>query len=279
MRKVLILLAALALGGPVFAADMATKMPVEAPPPAPAFSWTGFYGGLSLGARLADNVWTTTHLGPIAMAAGISPGLDAVQPFDSTAARFGGYAGYNWQVTSTWIFGVEVDTGWANNRKTKVAIPGTTHLLVLGVPTSAVTGGDTSSVSESWDGSIRARLGFLITPTTLLYGTGGPAWQTVEGGAICVVNATFSSVCTFPLVVTTHSESFTTTKAGWTVGGGVEQMIWNNWLLRAEYRYADFGSLNHEFFSSDIGLGQDDQIFTHMKVVTQTATVGVAYKF
>ena len=44
-------IAALVIGAPAFAADMAVKMPVKARPPAPApvFSWTGFYVGGNAG--------------------------------------------------------------------------------------------------------------------------------------------------------------------------------------------------------------------------------------
>jgi hypothetical protein len=53
MKKLAIVIAAIALiGTPAFAADMAVKMPVKAPPPLPAsvYSWT------CLGARPNDGV-------------------------------------------------------------------------------------------------------------------------------------------------------------------------------------------------------------------------------
>ncbi len=273
MRKFLIagLAAAFFCGAPALAADM----PVKAPPPPPVAVWTGFYGGLSLGARSAENDWTTTGFGSIAIAAGVFPGSDANQSFDGVAARIGGYTGYNWQVASTWVVGVEADIGWANNQKTKVGIPGTAT-ATLG---PHVTSGDTAFVNESWDGSIRARLGVLITPTTLLYASGGAAWQTIKIGATCTVNAVFSSYCTFPLAPTTHSESITPIQAGWTAGVGIEQRAWGNWFVRGEYQYADFGNVNHLFFGSDVGLGQDDRIFVNVKAITQTVTAGLAYRF
>jgi outer membrane immunogenic protein len=32
-----------------------------------------------------------------------------------------------------------------------------------------------------------------------------------------------------------------TTRTGWTIGGGIEYAVTGNWSIRAEYRYADFG--------------------------------------
>lgn len=29
---------------------------------------------------------------------------------------------------------------------------------------------------------------------------------------------------------------------GWTVGGGIEWAVWNNWSVKADYNYYDFGT-------------------------------------
>ena len=42
--------------------------------------------------------------------------------------------------------------------------------------------------------------------------------------------------------------SASTTRVGWTVGGGLEYALTNNWLIRAEYRYSQFG---HSSFFAD----------------------------
>jgi outer membrane immunogenic protein len=69
---------------------------------------------------------------------------------------------------------------------------------------------------------------------------------------------------------------------GWTVGGGAEWMLNRNWLIRGEYRYADFGTLRSTFFNTAVtpgGFVGSDTIATDIHVRTHLATIGIAYKF
>ena len=45
------------------------------------------------------------------------------------------------------------------------------------------------------------------------------------------------------------SQTISTTRTGWTVGGGVEAVVTGNWLARAEVRYADYGNFKQTFFA------------------------------
>jgi outer membrane immunogenic protein len=73
-------------------------------------------------------------------------------------------------------------------------------------------------------GSIRGRLGVAFD-RALLYATGGAEFAGFE-----------NSVTGFP-----GSDQNSTTRTGWTIGGGIEYAVTGNWSVRAEYRYADFG--------------------------------------
>jgi outer membrane immunogenic protein len=253
-----------ALTGPVLAADM----PVKAPPAA-ARSWSGFYAGVSIGARWGENDWQTSDIFPNLGAGTFVQTAGTGGAMDSTAARFGGYLGYNAQISTSWVAGVEAAFGWADNKKTRDPVPGTigTSFGIVAVGPPAAT------VKETWDGSLRGRLGYLVAPATLVYGTGGVAWQRLELNSTC----TFipgNGFCTGG----TYNETHASTRAGWTVGGGVEQMIAGHWLVRADYSYADFGTFNQTFFAAN-GIIFDDRFTAHVKSRTHTATVGVAYKF
>ncbi len=70
-----------------------------------------------------------------------------------------------------------------------------------------------------------------MTPTLLVYATGGLAYGDVSYSA----NTNFVGGEEFPA-------SFSTTKVGWTLGGGVEYAVSKCWTVKAEYLYMDLGS-------------------------------------
>jgi outer membrane immunogenic protein len=111
-------------------------------------------------------------------------------------------------------------------------------------------------------------LGFLLTPATLFYATGGVAWQHRE-----VTSTSSSSSCGAAAAIVTDSS----TKPGWTAGGGIETRLWGPWLARAEYLYADFGtapvSISQIFF--DVRTVDNFNV----KLRTHTVNFGLAYKF
>jgi outer membrane immunogenic protein len=103
----------IAASGLAFAADI----PVKAPPPAPAPvpSWTGFYAGIQFGGAWSDEA-VNNNLGndPAAVflfsgaALGGTPIPSGFRVSQSGAV--GGFeAGYNWQVGSNWLLGIETD--------------------------------------------------------------------------------------------------------------------------------------------------------------------------
>ena len=86
-------------------------------------------------------------------------------------------------------------------------------------------------------------------------------------------NGDTSPVCFGP---GSHTQTDGAWLPGWTVGGGVEWKLAQNWLLRGEYRYADFGTWKPDFFrGSTAGV----EIFSNVKVTSQIATAGIAYMF
>ncbi len=238
-------------------------------------AWNGYYLGVNVGGRFASNDWLTSLACPdVSVCAGGQPGPDFKQSFDSAAVRVGAFGGRNWLLGSNLIAGVEAEVGWANNRNANGPIPGTTDSG--GVPTS--TNGDTAAVNLQWDASLRARVGSLIRPDTLLFATAGVALQQVETTATCINDGTGGTYCTQPPGAW-HYDSQTRWMPGWTIGAGLEHMLAEHWLLRLEYRYADFGQANPTFFAPNLGANGDDRVFAHAWVKTHTISLGAAYKF
>jgi outer membrane immunogenic protein len=126
--------------------------------------------------------------------------------FNANGALIGGTAGYNWQMGQA-VFGVEGDVDWSS-------IKGT------GPATCVVAGCETKN---NWLGTFRGRLCYAFD-RVLPYVTGGLAVGDIKA------NSALGSA----------SE----TRAGWTVGGGVEAAITGPLTAKIEYLYADLGSMN-----------------------------------
>lgn len=145
MKRIIILattVAALCAAPAVYAADAVDQIPhaPEATDSSPAFSWSGAYAGAHTGYS-----WGTGK------AAGF--GSDS---FDGW--RLGGFAGYNWQLSDSFVAGLEGDINydWADKRYS-----------------------DASKLESGFGGSIRGRVGYTFD-RALIYAAGGWAATNVK---------------------------------------------------------------------------------------------------
>jgi outer membrane immunogenic protein len=271
---------ALTISSPLFAADM----PVKAPPLTPAaavYDWTGVYIGGEVGGKWTTDKWNTTCVdaggGPLGLCGSVvslaafpgAPDATAANTFKTSGLRAGVYGGFDIQVSPSWVVGLEGD--WAGYKQSS------TVAGILGCSTAACSGGalvpfnlsgDFTSVKFGDDYSVRLRAGYLVIPTVLAYGTGGVAFQRMSTTLAC-------AGATSPACLFNHAETQNNTLLGYTVGGGLEWRIAQNWLLRGEYRYSNFGTLKSTFF----GNSGDLEVSSNQKVSTQIATGGIAYFF
>jgi outer membrane autotransporter protein len=265
--------------GPDSEADLAlpvikpAPLPVKAGP-APISTWDGFYVGGSVGWEQTSSKWNTTCF--LENSDNCGPGnpffVDASSPhtFDTSGTRIGVHFGNNWQVVPTWVVGVEADVGFNDQTSKVTGIVGCTiscGLVPAGLP-GITPAFDSTSIRTSWDGSLRARAGYLVTPRFLVYGTGGFAERMIDASATC--NGIYSPWC-FDNESQTYANHL---QAGWTVGGGIEWKMLNNVLLRGEYRYSDYGSWSPTFFAGGL-----DEFRTNITSQTQMALFGVSYLF
>jgi len=244
---------ALALvGGSAIAADLPSRKappPVVVAPPPPL--WTGFYGGLNAGYVFDGSTAVTHNAGlvqPIQGDISIAAGLPASLSVNTSGFIGGGQVGYNWQFHPNFVAGLEADfQGRAGSSASASAIGGGNVDIFPNFAPNAAVRATLVTKESNWLGTVRGRLGFLVTPTVLLYATGGLAY----GDAKLSSNTLLASPLFFGLVQTdTGGASYSDTRVGYTVGGGAEWMFLPNWSAKLEYLYYDLGSANVNYVTT-----------------------------
>ncbi|UNF42398.1 porin family protein [Bartonella krasnovii] len=240
---------------------------------APSFSWTGFYIGGQVGnfsskvdiydseskKKISDKDWT-------AKPSGFMGGI---------------YVGSNVDLGNGIILGVETDAVWADREESKSSstVIGTDDLAdfkdELTTAKATYASGkkiddikkddkrvEGYSLKEKWSGATRVRVGFAAVDRIMPYVAGGIAYTQLQwvdflkaetAGGTEVASAKLSD----------HSKTF----VGFTIGGGVDFAMTDNVLLRAEYRYSDYGKKAFEKDGDKVAYRTND------------FRVGVAYKF
>jgi outer membrane immunogenic protein len=255
LRRILLASAgAMALSGAAMAADLTRPPPPPVyVPPVPPPLWNGFYIGLNAGGTWSssNNINTIAFPGPCDPASGLgcslSPNYSTLSaigatfsvPVSTSGFIGGGQLGYNYQFANNWVVGIEADIqGIAGSHKSASVF---TTVPSPNFPAQPLLSVDTASRSIDYLGTLRGRIGFLATPTFLLYGTGGLAY----GGVRLNTSIVQSGPGLVFLGVPSSFGSASTTRVGWTAGGGVEWMFLPNWSLKVEYLYYDIGNLTN----------------------------------
>jgi outer membrane immunogenic protein len=208
-RPFAVALGLFALCGTAYAADVVQEEPPAPAPVAelPVASWAGPYAGINLGYGFSGRTKADDL--------GVSIDTDG---FDGSV-----FGGYQWQ-QDNFVYGGEIELGYNGAKGDEAGI----------------------DAKGGFEGSLRARLGYAVTPEILLYGTAGGALkdQKIEAGGFSDSN----------------------TMIGWTVGVGSDIKITDNVFGRVEYRYTDFGS-------------DDFDGFGNVKSKDNRITFGVGMKF
>jgi len=233
-RTLLIAALAASITAPALAADLPVKSPPPAPVMVPVMNWTGFYlgvnGGYSWG-RSSRDLNFFNPLNGVTLASGTGGGRDL------NGGLFGGQIGYNWQ-SANWVFGIETDAQWTGQKGSTTVICPVVGCFPTAVAPGAGGVGATLSDKLEWFGTFRGRVGVLVTPSVLLYGTGGAAYGSLQSD---LGLAGFTATGIPVAVAATTSRS----KVGWAAGGGIETMFYNNWSAKIEYLYLDMGSISN----------------------------------
>jgi outer membrane immunogenic protein len=283
-----------ALSLPAAAADM----PVKAPAPVPIDIWTGGYVGANVGygwgRDIVDSVGSPGQCTVVGAGCstppvnGISNAMAAAATFQTSLSRsgviYGGQAGHNWLLhnifwTYDGVLGIEVDfQGLSDSHSASVtngaAIPGLVNTIT-----------QTATLSDKLTtlGTVRGRAGWLWTPNTLIYATGGLAFANAT--AISSLNQTMlgpnvGGTAPYTGAGTTNIELF-----GPVIGGGIEWKWTANWSVKAEYLYADLSTVSintNALINPQLSTGSSFGVataHTATHVHEDIARVGVNYKF
>ena len=258
--------------GSAFAADLPS---IKAPPPAPVVAplWTGFYAGLNAGYGFAGNNTantTTNAYDPFAAfyptwpsaSGAVIPNLrgtfGSIQAGNTGNAGLnmngfvgGGQIGYNYQWGKNIVIGLEADIQGST-------IGGSGQFAAMGVDSyrmgamnmphadRQVIGSGNIQANLNWFGTVRGRVGYLVTPNLLIFGTGGLTY----GGATASTTSTSVTNWVNTGMIRSYSQlgwgngNASSTLVGWNAGGGLEWMFMQNWSLKGEAFYYDLGNLN-----------------------------------
>ncbi len=203
-----------------------------------AYDWTGFYIGAHAGAAMARYR---------ASGVGFFDSDAMVKDLKDTAFIGGLTFGYNRQLMNNMVVGLESDIGFMGVSK-----------RVEGFPTFDDSD-NFARLKQGFYMDLTGRLGFSYA-SFLFYGKGGLVLSRIKLEAADLVGGSID---------TSDYTSVKKTRAGYTVGGGLEYAVTDAMSIKAEYRYMDFGHI-----SSTNG---DGESIRH-RVKDHAITVGVNYR-
>jgi len=187
-----------------------------------SFNWTGPYAGVHLGYGWGN---ADTYVDPLPLPR-VSDDQAPSTVSPNPGGVFGGaQAGYNYQM-GCFVVGIEADLSVSDISGSRTVFP------IINNDGTTWPGTVSAHESINWFGTLRPRLGYTVTPTLLIYGTGGLAYGDVS----------YSANTNFGAGYNQYPASLSTTKVGWVLGGGVEYALSKCWTIKAEYLYMDLGS-------------------------------------
>jgi outer membrane immunogenic protein len=224
--------------GMACAADTNEVLPVGA-----TYNWSGAYIGAQAGYD-----WGDARVGQT-----FAPGsFDDYGWGYSPSGGFGGlYVGFNHQFDDGLVLGIEGDYSFAR-------VKDTTLYQALGVDDPGF-GGELKLDSV---GSARLRAGYAMD-----------RWLPFVAGGLMLASYKHTTV---NLPGGTPYADVRDTITAYTLGAGAEYAVTDNWLVRGEYRFADFGrhtSVRHSTFNG-APINSDA-----IELTTHDIRIGIAYKF
>lgn len=204
------------------------------PPPAPPPSWSDVYVGLNGGGAWSSprSIVQPWPFGAAAASPAVAASATPIDQTNHLAGFIGGFQiGANWRFADGFLAGAEADLhGVSGNTDTRWQAT-----LAQGGGNSFATYAQRTA-TLNYLGTIRGRLGYLVTPTLAVYGTGGMAYGGVTSNAAIFTRRIGGTNQT--LVNPVYQDSL----IGWTAGGGAEWMFTPEWSVKVDYLRYDLGA-------------------------------------
>ncbi len=233
--------------GAAWAADLPnTKGPPAFAPPPPVFSWTGFYVGANVGYDFGDD--------PVKDVDGYDL-LGNIQTVSPHGVTGGGQIGYNWQIASFIVLGVEGEGGYMSLTGSDQYAPFVGNPGRIGDSIAGDSGGAYGAVTGK----------FGLTADRLLFYT---------KGGVAFGDFVLSYTDTNPAGTTLVSGTSNHANVGFTVGAGLEYALTQNWSFKGEYDFYDFGTTTN-YALNNFGV----PFRFHHDLTASRAVVGVNYRF
>jgi outer membrane immunogenic protein len=237
--------------------------------PVPYVNWTGFYVGGNVGygwgANTGSGYTSFSDPGVGGVASFFSSGGNVLPGVSPAGVLGGGQIGYDYQVSSKVVAGFVADIQAAD-------------IKASGSGSSSI--GNFKNITESnsaqvdWFGTVRAKLGFLVTSNLLVYGTGGLAYGEVKGST-GLNDPSFNGGAN-PI---SFAGSKTLTRTGWAAGAGLEYALTPKWIVGVEYLHVDLGSISVTETQATGAVSTGDTFTSKSKFSDDIARLLVNYKF
>ncbi|UNE54794.1 outer membrane protein [Bartonella machadoae] len=240
----------------------------------PAFSWTGLYLGGQIGNFSSKT--SASYLRGDNSGKWISFNKEFLPKLSGLVG--GIYAGSNVGIDNGFIVGIDTDVIWTGKKNTKDISPQNIHSPQENLdraalekrsrstthqhdPNAAGTKAVQYILKQKWTGATRVRVGFPVDHM-MPYFAGRIAYAQLQNVFAKAADTTNKAMNLSDFL---HDEK--KTMIGYTFGGGIDFAMTDNVIMRAEYRYSDYG--RKKFANEKIEIGYKTNDFR----------VGVAYKF
>lgn len=227
-----------------FASDLPSKKITPVAPNVVNNTWTGFYVGLNGGYGFSSSSKATFD--------GSSHNFNGANGFLA-----GAQIGYDHQIDKM-VLGAAIDFNYSDVNKTWLNTADSYSI----------------KLNQSYAGTARARIGYLVSNDILLYITGGAAMSKIKGVG--------TDMSVTPNVVNKQSQ----THYGFVVGGGAEYRVTKNVSTFVEYRYSDYQAKNYsrfatkaDFSNSEIRIGLNYRFWLNKKIMRHRDVTHICYQF